>query len=42
MNDASAAEQRSHRFDEAVRNFAGVPPKRFATLLPHRDGPGDL
>ncbi|MGB8167236.1 MAG: hypothetical protein WCF18_07065 [Chthoniobacteraceae bacterium] len=30
------------RFAEAVRNFAGVPPKRFAALLPHRDGIAEL
>jgi hypothetical protein len=42
MSEASAAEQRSQRFAEAVRNFAGVPPKRFAALLPHRDGIAEL
>ena len=42
MSDASAAEQRSQRFAEAVRNFAGVPPKRFAVLLPHREGIAEL
>ena len=42
MSDAAAAEQRSQRFAEAVRNFAGVPPKRFAALLPHRDGIAEL
>lgn len=42
MSDASAAEQRSQRFTEAVRNFAGVPAKRFAALLPHRDGVAEL
>lgn len=42
MSDVVAAEQRSQRFAEAVRNFAGVPPKRFATLLPHRDGIAEL
>ncbi len=38
MSDASVADARKQRFAEVVRNFAGVPPKRFATLLPHRDG----
>ena len=42
MSDAAATEQRSQRFAEAVRNFAGVPPKRFAALLPHRDGIAEL
>ena len=42
MSDASVAEQRSQRFAEAVRNFAGVPPKRFAALLPHREGIAEL
>lgn len=42
MSDAAAAEQRSQRFAEAVRNFAGVPPKRFAALLPHREGIAEL
>ncbi len=42
MSDAGGAEQRSQRFAEAVRNFAGVPPKRFAALLPHRDGIAEL
>ena len=42
MSDAATAEQQSQRFAEAVRNFAGVQPKRFAALLPHRDGIAEL
>jgi len=42
VSDAAATEQRSQRFAEAVRNFAGVPPKRFAALLPHREGIAEL
>ena len=42
MSDAVAAEQQSQRFTEAVRNFPGVPPKRFAALLRHRDGIAEL
>ncbi len=42
MSDASAADAPTQRFAEAVRNFAGVPPKRFAALLPHRDGIAEL
>lgn len=42
MSDAAAAEQSNQRFAEAVRNFAGVPPKRFAALLPLRDGIAEL
>ena len=42
MSDASAAETRTQRFAEAVRNFTGVPPKRFASLLPHREGIAEL
>ena len=42
MSDASAADAPTQRFAEAVRNFAGVPPKRFAVLLPHRDGIAEL
>ena len=42
MSDASVADVRTQRFAEVVRNFAGVPPKRFATLLPHRDGIAEL
>ena len=42
MSDASATEARTQRFAEAVRNFAGVPPKRFASLLPHREGIAEL
>lgn len=42
MSDASTAAAPSQRFAEAVRNFAGVPPKRFAALLPHRDGIAEL
>ena len=42
MSDASAADARKQRFAEVVRNFAAVPPKRFATLLPHRDGIAEL
>ena len=42
MSDASATDARKQRFTEVVRNFAGVPPKRFATLLPHRDGIAEL
>jgi len=42
MNDGAAADAPTQRFAEAVRNFAGVPPKRFAVLLPHRDGIAEL
>lgn len=42
MSDASAADAPTQRFAEAVRNFAGVPPKRFAALLPHREGIAEL
>ena len=42
MSGATTAEERTQRFAEAVRNFAGVPPKRFAALLPHRDGIAEL
>ncbi len=42
MSDASVADARTQRFAEAVRSFAGVPPKRFAALLPHRDGIAEL
>ncbi|MEI9898135.1 MAG: hypothetical protein WDN28_30840 [Chthoniobacter sp.] len=42
MSGVVAAEERTQRFAEAVRNFAGVPPKRFAVLLPHRDGIAEL
>lgn len=42
VSDAAAADARTQRFAEAVRNFAGVPPKRFAALLPHRDGIAEL
>jgi len=42
MNDGAAADAATTRFAEAVRNFAGVPPKRFAALLPHRDGIAEL
>jgi hypothetical protein len=42
MSDAAAADPRAQRFAEAVRNFAGAPPKRFAALLPHRDGIAEL
>ncbi len=42
VSDAAAAEERTQRFAEAVRNFADVPPKRFAALLPHRDGIAEL
>jgi len=42
MSDPSAADARKQRFAEVVRNFADVPPKRFATLLPHRDGIAEL
>ena len=42
MNDGAAADTRTLRFAEAVRNFAEVPPKRFAALLPHRDGIAEL
>src|SRR5277367_4479682 len=42
MSDASVADARTQRFAEAVRNFAGVPPKRFASLLPHREGIAEL
>ena len=42
MSDGAATDARTQRFAEAVRNFAGVPPKRFAALLPHRDGIAEL
>ncbi len=42
MSGIAAAKERTQRFAEAVRNFAGVPPKRFAVLLPHRDGIAEL
>ena len=42
MSDGAATDARTQRFAEAVRNFAGVPPKRFALLLPHRDGIAEL
>ncbi len=42
MSDVSAADAPTQRFAEAVRNFAGVPPKRFAALLPHREGIAEL
>ncbi|MEI9892844.1 MAG: hypothetical protein WDN28_02735 [Chthoniobacter sp.] len=35
MNDADAAEERTQRFAEAVRTFAGGPLKRITALLPH-------
>jgi hypothetical protein len=42
VSDVAAAEARHQRFAEAVRSFAGVPPKRFVALLPLRDGIADL
>jgi ERCC4-type nuclease len=42
VSDAAATNERTQRFAEAVRNFAGVPPKRFAALLPHREGIAEL
>jgi hypothetical protein len=42
VSDASATAQRKERFAEAVRSFAGVPPKRFAALLPLREGIAEL
>ena len=42
MSDAAAAEALHERFAEAVRGFAGVPPKRFAALLPLREGVAEL
>ncbi len=42
MNNASAADAPTQRFAEAVRDFAGVPPKRFAALLPLREGIAEL
>ena len=42
MSDEAAADERTNRFAEAVRNFAGVPPKRFAALLSHREGIAEL
>jgi hypothetical protein len=42
VSDAFAADAATQRFAEAVRNFAGAPPKRFAALLPHRDGIAEL
>ena len=42
MSGGAGAEERTQRFAEAVRNFAGVPPKRFAALLPHREGIAEL
>ena len=42
MSDRHPPLMSSRSFAEAVRNFAGVPPKRFAVLLPHRDGIAEL
>jgi hypothetical protein len=42
VSDVAAAEARHQRFAEAVRSFAGVPPKRFVALLPLRDGIAEL
>ena len=42
MSNASAADAPTQRFAEAVRNFAGVPAKRFAALLPLREGIAEL
>lgn len=42
MSDGAAADERTKRFAEAVRSFAGVPPKRFAALLPLREGIAEL
>jgi hypothetical protein len=42
VSDVVAAEARHQRFAEAVRSFAGVPPRRFVALLPLRDGIAEL
>ncbi len=42
MSNTSAADAPPQRFAEAVRNFAGVPAKRFAALLPLREGIAEL
>jgi hypothetical protein len=42
VSDATTTDEQTQRFAEAVRNFAGVPPKRFAALLPHREGIAEL
>ena len=42
MSGVVVTEERTQRFAEAVRNFTGVPPKRFAALLPHREGIAEL
>ena len=42
MSAAASADSRHERFAEAVRGFAGVPPKRFAALLPLREGVAEL
>ena len=42
MSNASAADAPTQRFAEAVSNFAGVPAKRFAALLPLREGIAEL
>ncbi len=42
MSGATNAEERTQCIADTVRDFAGVPPKRFATLLPQRDGIAEL
>ena len=42
MSDGGAAESRMQQFADFARNFAPVPPKRFAQLLPLREGIAEL
>jgi hypothetical protein len=42
MSDGGAAESRMQQFADVARNFAPVPPKRFAQLLPLREGIAEL
>ena len=42
MSDGTAAESRMQQFADVARNFAPVPPKRFAQLLPLREGIAEL
>lgn len=42
MSNGPVTDEQTQRFAEVVRNFAGAPPKRFAALLPHRDGIAEL
>ena len=42
MSDGGAAESRMQQFADVARNFAPVPSKRFAQLLPLREGIAEL